>query len=128
MPPSTPAPDLSHVQIGEHRSRAVVQRDLALASAQLERLKSSGSPLVDIVAHGDWITMQAYFQKCGAELEAVKRSSKSIDYLNLLKELSPDELRPLVTSMADKVGPKGGGGTALHVSCMLVHGKLRSCR
>ena len=37
---------------------------------------SSGSPLVDLVAHGDWITMQAYFQKCGAELEAVKRSSK----------------------------------------------------
>ena len=118
---------MSLVQIGEHRSRVVVEKNLALASAQLERFISSGSPLVDLVAHGDWITMHAYFQKHGAELEAVKRSSKSIDYLTSLKELSPDELTSLVTSMDDKVGPKGGGGTALHVPCMLVHCNFRSC-
>ena len=98
-----------------------------MASARLERLISSGSPLVDVVAHGDWITMHAYFQKCGAELEVVKRSSKSIDYLTSLKELSPGELTSLATSMDDKVGPEGGGGTASHVPCMLVHCNFRSC-
>ena len=127
VPPSIPTPMMSDVQVGEHRSRAVVQRDMSLAIAQLQRYRSSESPLVDLEAHGDWVRMQAYFKKCASELEVVKRSTKLIDFVNSLKELLQEELTSLLTSMADEVGPKGGGATAFHVTCMLQHGKLGAC-
>ena len=122
MPPSIPTPKMRDVQIGQHRSRAVVERDLAYAVAQLERHRSSGCPLVDLKAHGDFMGMQSYFEKYVSELEASKRTTKSLEFANSLKELLPEELLSLLTSMDEEVCPKDGGVSTLHVTCMLEHG------
>lgn len=115
-------PEMRDVQIGRHRSIVVSERDLAYADAQLKRFRSTRSPLVDLEALGDLIGMQAYFRKHVSELEAAKKSTKSLEYANSLKGLLPGELGSLLTSMHEEVRPTDGGVTTLLVTCMLEHG------
>ena len=76
------------VQLGSHGSSAVAVRNLDFATTQLKRFIASRCPFIDIAKDGSFSNMHAYFEKCSLAIEASKRSTKSLDFSETLKELT----------------------------------------
>ena len=110
---------MGDVQIGSHRSRAVLQRDYELAYTHLDRLKSCGCPLRDLKVLGDFANMHAYFEAYLSAKEQSTRSTKSLDFEILFRKLPSEEHKARLILMLSKVGPNGGGGSFKDQFCCM---------
>ena len=93
--------------LGSHRSSVVAKRNLDSESTQLKRFIADGCPLMGIVKDGEFPKMHEYFEKYMTAIEESNRSTKSLEFLETLRDLKQEEIKALMDSMDAEVGPHG---------------------